>query len=66
MVLWLGLYLDAKTNQYVEEFSTSNFVAISSTGAFVTPDSPTILPSITKKVSCYRQAGREPSIQTAR
>ena len=45
-----GLYLDAKTKQYVEEFSTSNFVGIDAKGAFVTPDSPTILPSITKKV----------------
>ena len=46
-----GLYLDAKTNSFVEEFSTSNFVGISKDGAFVSPNSPTVLPSITKKVS---------------
>lgn len=45
----IGLYLDAKTNSFVEEFSTSNFVAISKDGAFVTPNSPTVLPSITNK-----------------
>ncbi|EWM23282.1 branched-chain amino acid aminotransferase [Nannochloropsis gaditana] len=45
----IGLYLDAKTNSFVEEFSTSNFVAIDSSGAFVTPRSPTVLPSITNK-----------------
>lgn len=45
----IGLYLDAKTNSFVEEFSTSNFVAIDKDGAFVTPSSPTVLPSITNK-----------------
>jgi branched-subunit amino acid aminotransferase/4-amino-4-deoxychorismate lyase len=46
----IGLYLDSKTNTYVEEFSTSNFVAITKDNKFVTPKSPTILPSITNKV----------------
>lgn len=41
------LYLDAKEHRYVEEFATSNFVGISSDGAYVTPKSPSILPSIT-------------------
>jgi branched-chain amino acid aminotransferase len=46
----IALYLDAKTNTLVEEFSTSNFFAITKDGsAFVTPSSPTILPSITNK-----------------
>ena len=45
----IGLYLDAKTNSFVEEFSTSNFVAIDKDGHFVTPNSPTVLPSITNK-----------------
>ena len=45
------LYLDAKTRTYVEEFSTSNFVAISEDGKeFVTPESATILGSITNIV----------------
>jgi len=44
----IGLYLDAATRSLVEEFSTSNFVAVdAATGAYVTPDSATILPSIT-------------------
>lgn len=45
----IGLYLDAKTNKFVEEFSTSNFVAVAKDGAFVTPDAPTVLPGITRK-----------------
>ena len=45
----IALYLDAKTNHYVEEFSTSNFLAIDHDGVYVTPDSNAILPSITNK-----------------
>lgn len=45
----IALYLDSKTNQYVEEFSTSNFIAIDTKGAFVTPSSGAILKSITNK-----------------
>ena len=45
----IALYLDAKSNQYVEEFSTSNFLAIDGNGAYVTPKSSAILASITNK-----------------
>lgn len=45
----IGLYLDAKTNSYVEEFSTSNFLAVTKDNKYVTPDSPAVLPSITNK-----------------
>ena len=45
----LVLYLDARERRYVEEFGTSNFIAISNSGSYVTPDSPSILPSITNK-----------------
>ncbi len=45
----IGLYLDAKTNSYVEEFSTSNFLAIDKNGAYVTPKSDAILASVTNK-----------------
>ena len=45
----IGLYLDAKTNTYIEEFSTSNFLAIDKNGAYVTPKSEAILASITNK-----------------
>ena len=41
------LYLDAKTHKYVEEFSTSNFLGIKSDGTYVTPDSHSVLPSVT-------------------
>ncbi len=45
----LVLYLDAKTRSRIEEFGTSNFVGIDAQGTYVTPDSATILPSITNK-----------------
>ena len=45
----VALYLDAKTNSYVEEFSTSNFFAIDKNGAYVTPKSTAILGSVTNK-----------------
>ncbi len=45
----IALYLDAKTNSFVEEFSTSNFLAIDKNGAYVTPKSDAILASITNK-----------------
>ena len=41
------LYLDAKEHKYVEEFSTSNFLGIKADGTYVTPDSCSVLPSIT-------------------
>ena len=47
----IALYLDAKTNSFVEEFSTSNFVAISGDkSTYITPESDSILPSITNKM----------------
>ena len=45
----IGLYLDAKTNKFIEEFSTSNFLAIDKKGAYVTPKSDAILASVTNK-----------------
>lgn len=44
------LYLDAQTNTYVEEFSTSNFIGVTHDGKVVTPTSDSILPSCTKGV----------------
>merc|ERR1719436_390142 len=47
----IGLYLDARENRYVEEFNTSNFVAITKDGRYLTPDSPrSVLDSNTNKV----------------
>jgi len=44
------LYLDAATHTYVEEFSTSNFIGIDNkSNKYVTPRSPSVLPSITNK-----------------
>jgi branched-chain amino acid aminotransferase len=46
----IGLYLDAATQQYIEEFSTSNFVGINNDrNLYVTPQSGSVLPSITNK-----------------
>jgi len=42
------LYLDSKEHKYIDEFGSSNFFAIRG-NAYITPDSPSILPSITNK-----------------
>uniref|UniRef100_A0A7S0A5W7 Catechol O-methyltransferase n=1 Tax=Pyrodinium bahamense TaxID=73915 RepID=A0A7S0A5W7_9DINO len=41
------LYLDAKEQRYVEEFSVANFVGVTHDGKYVTPKSSTILESTT-------------------
>jgi len=43
----IDLYLDAAQHKYVEEFGSSNFIAITKDGKYVTPDSSSVLPSIT-------------------
>ncbi len=43
------LYLDSSTHTYIDEFGTSNFFAITREGNYVTPDSTSILPSVTNK-----------------
>ncbi|NOY80867.1 MAG: branched-chain amino acid aminotransferase [Kiritimatiellaeota bacterium] len=43
------LYLDAAEHRYVEEFGTSNFIGITQDGRYVTPESPSILPSVTNR-----------------
>ena len=42
------VYLDPATHTKIEEVGAANFFGITKTGAFVTPLSPSILPSITK------------------
>ena len=42
----IELYLDPKEKKYVDEFGTSNFIGISG-NKYITPDSKSILPSIT-------------------
>lgn len=47
----ISLYLDAKERKYVEEFNTSNFVAITKDGKYLTPSAPrSILASNTNKM----------------
>ena len=43
-------------HKYVEEFSTSNFIAISEDGAYVTSESSSILPSVTNRYKCVPTA----------
>lgn len=42
------LYLDPKEHKYIDEFSSSNFFGIKN-NTYITPDSTTVLPSITNK-----------------
>ena len=44
----IALYLDSKEKRYIDEFSTSNFIGIKG-NSYITPDSSTILKSITNK-----------------
>lgn len=46
----IGLYLDPKERRYVEEFNTSNFIAITKDGKYITPDSKSVLASVTNQV----------------
>ncbi len=41
------LYLDAKEKRYIDESGPANFFAITKDRQYITPDSPSILPSIT-------------------
>jgi branched-chain amino acid aminotransferase len=43
------LYLNAREKTFIEEFGTSNFIGITKGGAYLTPDSKSILPSVTNK-----------------
>ncbi len=46
----ITLYLDAREHRFIDEFNTSNFIAISGAGdEYLTPDSRSALPSITNK-----------------
>ena len=43
------LFLDPKEHKYIDEFTTSNFIAITEDEKYITPKSKSILPSITNK-----------------
>jgi len=51
----INLYLHPKTGKTVEEFGTSNFIALKG-DSYVTPDSPSVLPSITNKTLMHLAA----------
>lgn len=42
------IYLDPQTHSKIEEVGSANFFAITADGQFVTPKSPSVLPSITR------------------
>ena len=43
----VALFLDPANHEYIDEFGTSNFFAITKDGKYVTPESPSVLPSVT-------------------
>ncbi len=45
----VALFVDPKTHEYIDEFGTSNFLAITKDGEYITPESPSILPSVTNR-----------------
>jgi len=47
------IYLDPLTHTKIDEVGAANFFAITKDNKFLTPDSPSILPSITKKSLIY-------------
>ncbi len=53
----VDLYLDPVEHKYVEEFGSSNFVAITKDGKYITPDSKSVLPSVTN--DGLRQVARD-------
>lgn len=55
----IALYLDALTQSHIEEFSTSNFIAITKDRKYVTPLSTSVLDSATNRVleQCAKDMG---------
>lgn len=43
------LFLDSKEKKYLDESGSSNFIAITADGRYITPQSPSVLPSVTNK-----------------
>lgn len=52
----IALYLDAREHKTIDEFGTSNFIGITGNGRYLTPDSPSVLPSITNDSLCHLAA----------
>lgn len=45
----VALFLDPKTHEFIDEFGTSNFLAITKDKEYITPESPSVLPSVTNR-----------------
>jgi len=60
----IGLYLDAMHKEFVEEFNGANMIAITKAGTYVTPESASILPSITNK--CLIQLAKDKGMTVER
>jgi branched-chain amino acid aminotransferase len=58
----INLYLDAQNKRTVEEFGTSNFIGLKG-NAYITPNSPSVLPSITNKTLMRLAADRGMDVQ---
>ncbi len=58
------LYLDAREHKYVDEFGTSNFIGITKDGTLITPDSQSVLPSVTNK--CLQRIAKDLGIPVER
>lgn len=52
------IYLDPKSHRKIEEVGSANFFGITADNKFITPDSPSILPSITKYSLLYLAKAR--------
>mmetsp|Transcript_28803 Transcript_28803/g.67806 ORF Transcript_28803/g.67806 Transcript_28803/m.67806 type:complete len:354 (+) Transcript_28803:21-1082(+) len=57
----VGLYLDPTEQRYIEEFNVTNFATITKDGKYVTPESPSILASVTNK--CLQQLASDSGLQ---
>ncbi len=51
------LFLDAREHRYIDEFGTANFIALTKNHEYVTPESRSILPSVTNK--CLQKIARD-------
>jgi len=60
----INLYLDAREGKYIDEFGTSNFIGITGDQRYLTPDSPSILPSITN--DALRQLAADSGLSVSR
>ncbi len=60
----IALYPDASTRTFVDEFGTSNFIGITREGTFVTPESSSVLPSITN--NSLQQIARDLGLKVER